>query len=55
MPAYHFISMQGPPHAPLFRYSVTLDGETLGTGDGTSKQNAQQQAARDALRKLGGK
>ena len=52
MPRYEFISMQGPPHAPLFRYSVTLDGETLGTGDGTSKQNAQQEAARDALRRM---
>ncbi|MBR1820991.1 MAG: ribonuclease III [Clostridia bacterium] len=52
MPCYEFISMQGPPHAPLFRYSVTLNGRTLGTGDGTSKQNAQQEAARDALRKM---
>ena len=55
MPVYEFISMQGPPHAPLFRYSVTVNGRAIGTGDGTSKQNAQQQAARDALRKLGGK
>ena len=52
MPVYEFVSMQGPPHAPLFRYSVTLDGKTLGTGDGTSKQNAQQEAARAALRRL---
>ena len=52
MPVYAFISMQGPPHAPLFRYSVTLNGQVLGTGDGTSKQNAQQEAARDALRKM---
>ncbi len=52
MPQYEFISMEGPPHAPLFRYSVTLDGRTLGTGDGTSKQNAQQEAARAALRAM---
>ena len=52
MPVYEFISMQGPPHAPLFRYSVTLNGQTLGTGDGTSKQNAQQEAARAALRAM---
>ena len=52
MPRYEFLSMQGPPHAPQFHYSVTLEGRTLGEGSGTSKQNAQQNAARDALRKL---
>ena len=52
MPIYEFISMEGPPHAPLFRYSVTVNGQTLGTGDGTSKQNAQQEAARSALRAM---
>lgn len=53
MPVYEFISMEGPPHAPLFRYRV-LDGEReLGMGQGTSKQNAQQAAARDALKRMG--
>ena len=52
MPIYEFISMEGPPHAPLFRYSVTENGQTLGIGDGTSKQNAQQEAARSALRAM---
>ena len=53
MPKYEFISMEGPPHAPQFRYSVMLDSRVLGEGQGTSKQNAQQAAARDALTKLG--
>ncbi len=52
MPRYDFISMEGPPHAPMFRYSVTVNGIVLGTGDGTSKQNAQQEAARNALRAM---
>ena len=52
MPKYEFISMEGPPHAPQFRYSVVLEGRILGEGQGTSKQNAQQAAARDALRRL---
>lgn len=52
MPVYVFVSMEGPPHAPVFRYSVTLNGREIGTGDGTSKQNAQQEAARDALRRM---
>ena len=53
MPTYEFISMDGPPHAPQFRYSAMADGRVLGEGQGTSKQNAQQAAARDALRKMG--
>ena len=52
MPRYAFISMEGPPHAPQFRYSVEVDGRTLGEGAGGSKQNAQQNAARDALKRL---
>ena len=32
---------------------VALDGKVLGEGQGTSKQNAQQAAARDALRRMG--
>ena len=52
MPVYDFVSMEGPPHAPLFRYRVTLNGSEIGAGEGGSKQNAQQEAARDALRKL---
>ena len=55
MPVYEFISMEGPPHAPQFCYGVTLNGNMLGRGQGTSKQNAQQAAARDALRQLGSK
>lgn len=55
MPVYEFISMEGPPHAPVFCYRV-LDGtEELGTGTGTSKQNAQQAAAREALKRIGAK
>ena len=52
MPRYEFISMEGPPHAPEFRYSVLADDHPIGEGRGTSKQNAQQDAARDALRHL---
>lgn len=53
MPSYEFLSMEGPPHAPVFAYRV-MDGEReLGRGSGTSKQNAQQAAARDALKRMG--
>ena len=53
MPSYDYLSMEGPPHAPVFSYRV-MDGEQeLGRGSGTSKQNAQQAAARDALKRMG--
>ena len=53
MPCYDYLSMEGPPHAPVFAYRV-MDGEQeLGRGSGTSKQNAQQAAARDALKRMG--
>ena len=53
MPSYDYLSMEGPPHAPVFAYRV-MDGEQeLGRGSGTSKQNAQQAAARDALKRMG--
>ena len=55
MPSYVFVSMEGPPHAPLFCYNVLADDRVLGQGRGTSKQNAQQDAARDALRRLRGR
>ena len=52
MPVYEFVSVEGPPHAPVFSYRV-LEGEReLGAGVGTSKQNAQQAAARDALKRM---
>ena len=49
MPTYEQTDMQGPPHAPVFYYRVLCGGEELGRGAGTSKQLAQQQAAREAL------
>ena len=55
MPAYEFVSMEGPPHAPVFTYRVMKGEQELGFGQGTSKQNAQQAAARDALKRMGAK
>ena len=55
MPAYEFVSMEGPPHAPVFTYRVMKGEQELGFGQGTSKQNAQQASARDALKRMGAK
>lgn len=53
MPVYEFLSMEGPAHAPKFCYRVTVDGEDMGTGTGSSKQSAQQAAAANALKRMG--
>jgi ribonuclease-3 len=53
MPNYEYISMEGPPHAPVFYYRVRSGENVLGEGSGSSKQNAQQAAARDALKRMG--
>ena len=53
MPEYEFVAMDGPPHAPVFTYRVLRAGTELGIGKGTSKQSAQQAAARDALKRMG--
>ena len=53
MPSYDYLSMEGPPHAPVCAYRVMDGDQELGRGSGTSKQNAQQAAARDALKRMG--
>ena len=53
MPEYRYVSMEGPAHAPVFHYQVYLGDRLLGKGSGTSKQSAQQEAARDALNRMG--
>lgn len=53
MPEYEFISMEGPPHAPVFHYRARAGGRAIGEGSGSSKQSAQQAAARDALKRMG--
>lgn len=53
MPNYEYLSMEGPPHAPVFYYRVCDGARVLGEGCGQSKQNAQQAAARDALKRMG--
>ncbi len=49
---YTLLSETGPSNAPLFKVAVRMDQTTLGVGEGTSKKRAEQEAARDALKKL---
>lgn len=45
----------GPDHAKTFEIEVTLAQEVLGAGTGKSKKEAEQAAARDALKRLSAK
>lgn len=50
-PNYKVISSHGPDHAKIFKVGVYLDKELVATGEGSSKQEAQIQAAQNALEK----
>ncbi len=52
LPAYRVESREGPPHAPVFVISVTVDGRT-GRGTAGTKRAAEQDAASDLIGKLG--
>ena len=52
--SYHLTGEQGPDHDKLFEVQVQLNGEVVGTGTGTSKKRAEQDAARVALEALFG-
>lgn len=47
--AYEIIKEQGPAHNRTFISRVTLNGETLGEGNGKSKKEAEQKAAQTAM------
>ncbi len=52
-PTYEVLKEWGPDHARNFQIGVFLEKEMIGVGDGPSKQEAQQVAASDALKKKG--
>jgi ribonuclease III len=49
-PEYRLVNEKGPDHNKIFIMGVYLKEELIGTGDGTSKQNAEQKAAEAALK-----
>jgi len=50
--AYDVTDEDGPPHDRTFVVSAAVGGRPLGRGQGRSKKNAEQQAARQALERL---
>jgi ribonuclease-3 len=51
-PEYAVIEEEGPDHSKLFTVQVRYDAKPLGQGTGSSKKEAQQEAAKSALEKL---
>ncbi|MDP3685466.1 MAG: ribonuclease III [bacterium] len=51
-PVYLVVSETGPDHAKVFRVAATVGDDTWGEGTGSSKQEAEQSAARAALTRL---
>ncbi|MBP1758029.1 MAG: ribonuclease [Firmicutes bacterium] len=50
--SYHMVGESGPDHAKVFSMAVQLNGETIGTGLGKSKKEAEQAAAKTAVQLL---
>lgn len=53
LPEYRLVGTIGPDHRKLFRIEVWVQGEPVGEAVGPSKKEAEQEAARLALEKLG--
>ena len=53
MLSYRVTGEDGPDHAKRFTVEVDLNGTILGAGEGHSKKEAEQQAARAAIERLG--
>lgn len=53
IPMYEVVSTEGPAHDPIFKISVLVGNNVMGSGTGHSKKEAEQAAAKEALSKLG--
>jgi ribonuclease-3 len=51
--SYALLNAEGPPHSRTFTSAAVIDGEETGVGRGPSKKAAEQNAAREALARLG--
>ncbi len=50
--SYSLVGESGPDHNKHFSVELRLNGEVVGTGEGTSKKRAEQLAAKTAIEKL---
>lgn len=51
-PQYRILKEDGPDHAKEFLIEVMIGNESFGKGIGSSKKSAEQEAAKEALRKI---
>jgi len=49
---YRLAGESGPDHQKIFQIEVWIDGECMATGEGSTKKEAEQRAARSALEQL---
>ena len=49
LPVYHVLQEQGPDHSKVFEMGVLFEGKIIGRGEGGSKKEAEQRAAKQAL------
>lgn len=52
LPEYRLVGTLGPDHQKLFQVQVLVSGEALSEATGTSKKDAEQEAARHAMERL---
>jgi len=52
LPDYRLVGTAGPDHSKLFEVAVVVSGEPVARATGTSKKEAEQEAARAALERL---
>ena len=50
--SYALVGEAGPDHDKTFRVEVSLNGQVVGSGQGSSKKRAEQDAAREAIGRL---
>lgn len=50
--SYELVGESGPDHDKKFVVQLQLNGKTVGTGEGSSKKRAEQNAAKDAMETL---
>ena len=50
--SYKLVGQSGPDHDKKFDVEVSLNGQAVGLGSGSSKKRAEQDAAREAIEKL---
>ncbi len=51
-PSYHLIGSNGPDHAKTFEVEVRMNGKAMAAASGSSKKEAEQNAARTAIQSL---